>query len=189
MLVQRGHTGRASVPASRSGRARIPVSRCGRARIPASHSGRARIPASRSGSGRACRGRMECRHLGGALEQRASCPLQALGWRASAPATGATGVPPVAVGRAPRTRRYGTSTTTLKNLKPALFSSVTVCHSPSSLSAPFSTTGISAPVQRFVFGSHSTFGLPSTNSMDTMRQSFNWRMSATFYVNDSQKIH
>ena len=69
-------------------------------------------------------------------------------------------------------RRYGTSTTTLKNLKPALFPSVTVCHSPSSASAPFNTAYISAPVQRFVFGSHSTFGLPSTSSMDTMRKSF-----------------
>ena len=31
---------------------------------------------------------------------------------------------------------------------------------------------ISAPVQRFTFGSHSTFGLPSTISMDTLRKSF-----------------
>ena len=51
---------------------------------------------------------------------------------------------------------YGNSTTTLKNLKPALFSSVTVCHSPSSASTPFSTACISAPVQRFVFGSVAT---------------------------------
>ena len=62
--------------------------------------------------------------------------------------------------------------TTLKNLKPALFSSVTVCHSPSNVAAPFNTACISAPVQRFTFGSHSTFGLPSTISMDTMRKSF-----------------
>ena len=76
------------------------------------------------------------------------------------------------MGCAPRARRYGTSTTTLKNLKPALFSSVTVYHSPSSDAAPFSTAGISTPVQRFVFGSHSTFGLSSTISMDTIRKSF-----------------
>ena len=62
-------------------------------------------------------------------------------------------------------------------------------HSPSSDSAPFSTACISAPVQRFTFGSHSTFSLPSSNSMDTIRQSFTWRIAASFYVNDSQKIH
>ena len=48
----------------------------------------------------------------------------------------------------------------------------TSSHGPSNVSAPFNTTCISAPVQRFTFGSHSTFGSPSTNSMDTMRKSF-----------------
>ena len=42
---------------------------------------------------------MESHHLGGALGQRASCPLKTLGWRASAPATGATGVSPVVANR------------------------------------------------------------------------------------------
>ena len=37
----------------------------------------------------------------------------------------------------------------------------TSAHGPSNFSAPFSTACISAPVQRFVFGSHSTFGLGS----------------------------
>ena len=75
-------------------------------------------------------------------------------------------------------RPYGNSTTTLKNRMVGRAvpgeppSSGTSAHGPSSDSAPFSTARISAPVQRFVFGSHSTFGLPSTSSMDTMRKSF-----------------
>ena len=36
-------------------------------------------------------------------------------------------------------RPYGSSTTTLKNLNAALFSSVTVCHSPPSTDAPMMT--------------------------------------------------
>ena len=50
-------------------------------------------------------------------------------------------------------------------------SSVTSSHGPSSLSAPFSTACISAPVQRFIFASLTTFVLPFTSSMDTMRKS------------------
>ena len=38
--------------------------------------GRASVHTGHSGSGRACRGRMESRHLGGALGQRASRPLR-----------------------------------------------------------------------------------------------------------------
>ena len=91
--------------------------------------------------------------------------------------TGTTGVSPVAVGCAPRARRYGT-TTTLKNRMVGRAvpgeppSSGTSAHGPSSDADPFNTACISAPVQRFVFGSHSTFGLPSTSSMDTIRKSF-----------------
>ena len=92
--------------------------------------------------------------------------------------TGAAAILAALVGRAPRARRYGNSTTTLKNrmVGRAVLgeppSSGTSTHGPSSLSAPFSTARISAPVQRFTFGFHSTFGLPSTISMDTMRKSF-----------------
>ena len=70
------------------------------------------------------------------------------------------------VGRAPRARRYG-STTPLKNRITAFSAAVapsTDFHSPSSVAAPFNTACISAPVQRFTFGSHSTFvGSPSSN--------------------------
>ena len=60
--------------------------------------------------------------------------------------------------RAPRAPpHYGSSTTTLKNLNAVSPSSGTSAHGPSSLSAPFNTACISAPVQRFTFGSHSTF--------------------------------
>ena len=60
-------------------------------------------------------------------------------------------------------RPYGTTTTTLKNLNAGLPPAGTSAHGPSSAAAPFSTACISAPVQRFVFGSHSTFDLPSTS--------------------------
>ena len=69
-------------------------------------------PTSRSG--RACRGRMESRHLGGALGHVNGHIV----------------------------RCYGT-TTTLKNLYAPLFSSGTSAHGPSSLSTPFSTACIS----------------------------------------------
>ena len=52
--------------------------------------------------------------------------------------------------------RYGTSTTTLKNRIAAFSAAVapsTAFHSPSSVTAPFSTACISAPVQRFAVGS------------------------------------
>ena len=56
-------------------------------------------------------------------------------------------------------RRYGTSTTTLKNRIAAFSAAVassTVFHSPSNVPAPFNTAFNSAPVQRFTFGSYST---------------------------------
>ena len=43
------------------------------------------------------------------------------------------------------------------------------------MSCPFISvwsSNVSAPVQRLTFGSHYTFGSPSTISMDTMRKSF-----------------
>ena len=68
---------------------------------------------------------------------------------------------------------YGTCTTTLKNRIAAFSVAVapsTAFLSPSSLSAPFNTACISALVQRFTLGSHSTFGLPSTISREAMRE-------------------
>ena len=90
------------------------------------------------------RERMGSRHLGGS--GRARTPRDR-------PLTGTAAILAATVGRAPHARRYGNSTTTLKNhmVGRAVLgeppSAGTSTHGPSSGSAPFSTACISAPVQ------------------------------------------
>ena len=109
---------------------------------------------------------MESRHLGGGRDalHRGHSALSSLRLVGRAPrAPMWQGHPGLAWWGEPSSASpYGNSTVTLKNLSDAFSAAVassTAFHSPSSLSAPFSTARISAPVQRFVFGSHSTFGL------------------------------
>ena len=59
---------------------------------------------------------------------------------------------------------YGNSTTTLKNLNKALFSSVTVCHSPPSVAAPMMTARAPGTFHSLCAGSKARFfrsGVPS----------------------------
>ena len=76
-----------------------------------------------------------------------------------------------------RAARYGISTVTLKNRMAGRAvpgeppAADTSSHGPFNVAAPFNVALISAPVQRFVFGSHSTFVPSSVTSMDTMRKS------------------
>ena len=67
---------------------------------------------------------------------------------------------------------YGTSTTTLKNRNAGLPPDGTAAHGPFSVAAPLSVASRALPVQRFVFGVHSTFGPSALSSLDTMRKSF-----------------